>query len=73
MAQIFPDGMIVIDQARMDYIAHVLNNKKLMEGIIGIANIADLPLPASIGFARRENRKIAAGSPSSRTPIVATP
>jgi len=26
---------------------------KLMEGIIGIANIADLPLPASIGFAKK--------------------
>ncbi|MEE9934276.1 MAG: ABC transporter substrate-binding protein [Deltaproteobacteria bacterium] len=49
----FKGGMIVIDQARMDYIAHVLNNMKLMEGIIGIANIADLPLPASIGFAKK--------------------
>lgn len=49
----FKGGMIVIDQARMDYIAHVLNNMKLMEGLIGIANIADLPLPASTGFAKR--------------------
>jgi|GEM_PF-4291985 len=65
--------MIVIDQARMDYIAHVLNNMKLMEGLIGIANIADLQLPASTGFAKRESRKIAAGSPSRRMPIVATP
>lgn len=49
----FKGGMIVIDQARMDYIAHILNNIKLMEGLIGIANIADLPLPASVGFAKK--------------------
>lgn len=49
----FKGGFILIDQARMDYIAGVLNNMKLMEGMIGIANIADLPFPASAGFAKK--------------------
>lgn len=49
----FKGGLIIIDQARMDYIAGVLKNMKLMEGMIGIANIADLPLPYSPGFAKR--------------------
>ena len=49
----FKGGLIVIDQARMDYIASVLKNMQLMEGMIGIANIADLPLPASTSFAKR--------------------
>lgn len=49
----FKGGLIVIDQARMDYIASVLKSMTLMEGMIGIANIADLPLPASVGFAKK--------------------
>ncbi|MEE9912298.1 MAG: ABC transporter substrate-binding protein [Deltaproteobacteria bacterium] len=49
----FKGGLIVIDQARMDYIASVLKSMKLMEEMIGIANIADLPLPYSTGFSQR--------------------
>ncbi len=49
----FKGGFVLIDQARMDYIAGVLKNMTLMEGTIGIANIADLPLPATADFARK--------------------
>ncbi|MBP7766310.1 MAG: ABC transporter substrate-binding protein [Deltaproteobacteria bacterium] len=49
----FKGGFVLIDQARMDYIAGVLKNMTLMEGTIGIANIADLPLPATPDFARK--------------------
>lgn len=49
----FKGGFVMIDQARMDYIARVLKNMPLMEGTIGIANIADLPLPATADFIRK--------------------
>ena len=49
----FKGGFVLTDQARMDYIADILKNRKLMEGMIGIANVADLPYPASAGFAAK--------------------
>jgi len=49
----FKGGFVMIDQARMDYIAGILKNMALMEGMIGIANIADLPFPASAGFVKK--------------------
>lgn len=49
----FKGGFVMIDQARMDFIAGILKNMELMEKTIGIANIADLPLPASTEFAKR--------------------
>ncbi len=49
----FKGGFVMIDQARMDFIAGVLKNMNLMDGTIGIANIADLTMPATAEFTKR--------------------
>jgi len=49
----FKGGFVMIDQARMDFIAGVLKNMNLMNGTVGIANIADLTMPATAEFTKR--------------------
>ena len=49
----FKGSFILTDQARMDFIASILKNMKLIEGMIGIANLEDLPFPASAVFVKR--------------------
>ncbi len=46
-------GLILIDQAKPDYIAKVLKNMKLLEGMVSTCSIADVPLPAIPGFRKK--------------------
>ena len=48
----FKGGFILTDQARMDHVARVLRGKHLEE-MIGVAGVADLPLPLSRSFRRK--------------------
>lgn len=49
----FKGGFILIDQAKPDYIAKVLKNMKLLEGMISTGALADLPLPAVAPFTKK--------------------
>ncbi|HQK99790.1 MAG TPA: ABC transporter substrate-binding protein [Smithellaceae bacterium] len=49
----FRGGFILIDQAKPDYVARVLKNMKLLEGMISTGAIAALPLPAGEPFNNR--------------------
>jgi branched-chain amino acid transport system substrate-binding protein len=49
----FKGGLVLIDQAKPDYIAKTLKNMKLLEGMISTVNIADVPLPALPGFQKK--------------------
>jgi len=46
----FKGGLILIDQAKPDYIAKMLKNMKFLEGMISSVSIGDVPLPAMPGF-----------------------
>ena len=46
----YKGGLILIDQAKPDYIAKMLRNMKLLEGMISSVSIGDVPLPAMPGF-----------------------
>ncbi|MFA5284760.1 MAG: ABC transporter substrate-binding protein [Smithellaceae bacterium] len=41
----FKGGFVMIDQAKPEYVAKVLKNMKLLEGLISTASCQDLPLP----------------------------
>jgi len=44
----FKGGFILIDQAKMDYIEkNILKSTKLMDGVIGVAAVAQIPTPAA--------------------------
>ncbi len=49
----FKGGLILIDQAKPDYIAKVLKNMKLLEGMISTGAIMDLPLPILASFSAK--------------------
>lgn len=49
----FRGGFVVIDQAKPDYIAKVIKNMKMLEGMISTGALKDLPLPAVSGFNAR--------------------
>lgn len=49
----FKGGLILIDQAKPDYIAKVLKNMNLLEGMISTCAIADVPLPALPDFRKK--------------------
>ena len=42
----FKGGLVMIDQAKPDYVAKVLKNMKLLEGMISTCAIGTVPLPA---------------------------
>jgi branched-chain amino acid transport system substrate-binding protein len=46
----YKGGLILVDQAKPDYVAKVLKNMKLLEGLISSVSIGDVPLPAMPGF-----------------------
>ena len=49
----FKGGLVLIDQAKPDYIAKMLRNMNLLEGMISSVSIGDVPLPAMPGFKER--------------------
>ena len=46
----FKGGLVMIDQAKPERVAKLLNNVSLLEGMIGTAACKDLPLPATAAF-----------------------
>ncbi len=46
----FKGGLVLIDQAKPDYIAKVLKNMNLLEGMISTGALLALPLPATPAF-----------------------
>lgn len=49
----YKGGLVLIDQAKPDYIAKMLKNMKLLEGMISTVSIGDVTLPAMPGFKER--------------------
>jgi len=49
----FKGGLVLIDQAKPDYIAKVLKNMSLLEGMISTGALLALPLPATPAFQAR--------------------
>ncbi len=49
----YKGGFILIDQAKMDFIANILKSTKLMENVIGVAAVANLPSPAATAFDKK--------------------
>jgi branched-chain amino acid transport system substrate-binding protein len=49
----FKGGFILIDQAKMDYIATILKGVKLMENTIGVAGAMTVTVPVSTAFEKR--------------------
>jgi branched-chain amino acid transport system substrate-binding protein len=49
----FKGGLILIDQAKPDYIAKVLKNMNLLEGMISTGALEALPLPATPAFSKK--------------------
>ncbi len=52
----FKGGFVMIDQAKPEYIAKVLKNMKLLEGLISTASCRDLPLPITPVFAKKYSK-----------------
>ncbi len=49
----YKGGFILIDQAKLDYVAEILKSYKLMEGVMGVAAINSIPYPAFAAFEKR--------------------
>ena len=49
----FKGGFVVIDQAKPDYIAKVIKDMKMLEGMISTGALKDLPLPAVAPFSAK--------------------
>lgn len=49
----FKGGFILIDQAKMDFIAHILKSTKLMENVIGVAAVSGVPAPGAPAFDKK--------------------
>ncbi len=49
----FKGGFVLIDQAKPDYVARVLKDMKILEGMISTCSIADVPLPAIPAFNKK--------------------
>ena len=49
----YKGGLILIDQAKPDYIAKMLKNMTLLEGMISTVSIGDVTLPAMPGFKQK--------------------
>ncbi len=49
----YKGGFILIDQAKMDYIANILKGTELMNGTIGVAAVAQIPLAAMPAFDKK--------------------
>lgn len=53
----FKGGFVMIDQAKPDYIARVLKNMNMLEGMISTASVTDLPLPIIPSFSKNYTAK----------------
>lgn len=49
----FKGGFLIVDQAKMDTIAQMLDGTKLMENAIGTANVSSVPSPVSSTFIKK--------------------
>ncbi|MEE9913249.1 MAG: ABC transporter substrate-binding protein [Deltaproteobacteria bacterium] len=49
----YQGGFLIVDQAKMDTIAQLLDGTKLMENAIGTANVSSVPSPISAVFYKR--------------------
>jgi branched-chain amino acid transport system substrate-binding protein len=49
----YKGGFILLDQAKVDYIAYILNGFKLMENVIGVAAIGNISVPAAAAFDKK--------------------
>ena len=49
----FKGAFIVIDQAKLDYMAYLLKGYKLMNNTIGVATPMSVPVPASLAYEKR--------------------
>lgn len=49
----FKGGFLIVDQAKMDTIAQLLDGTRLMENAIGTANISSVPVPAMSPFDKK--------------------
>lgn len=49
----YKGGVILIDQAKVDYIENILKGTQLLGGTIGVAAVAQTPLPATPGFDKK--------------------
>lgn len=49
----YKGGLIMLDQAKPDYIAKALKNMKMLEGLISTGSVMDLPLPVTKDFSKR--------------------
>ncbi|MGB6067158.1 MAG: ABC transporter substrate-binding protein [Desulfomonilaceae bacterium] len=49
----YKGGFVLIDQAKMDYIAHILKGTKLMTQTIGVGAVAQSPTPAAADFNKK--------------------
>lgn len=49
----FKGGFMIIDQAKMDYIADILKGTKLMENLIGVSAVAEIPTAAAPVFDKK--------------------
>lgn len=49
----FRGGFIIIDQAKLDYMANLLKGYKLMNNTIGVATPMSVPVPASAPFEKK--------------------
>lgn len=49
----FTGGFLIVDQAKMDTIAQMLDGTKLMENAIGTANFKDIPVPMMAAFDKK--------------------
>ncbi|MEW6184658.1 MAG: ABC transporter substrate-binding protein [Thermodesulfobacteriota bacterium] len=49
----YKGGFILIDQAKVDYIANILKSMKLMDDVIGVAAVANVPVPAAGSFDKK--------------------
>lgn len=49
----FKGAFILIDQAKMDYMANILKGTQLMNGTIGVAAVGQVPFPATPAFEKK--------------------
>ena len=49
----YKGGFMLVDQAKMDYIAQLLDGTRLMENVIGLITFAASPAPAGPAFGKR--------------------
>ncbi len=65
----FKGKFILVDQAKIDFIGHVLKGYKLMEGTMGVAAVQSYPYKATPGFDQRYRQQYNKPVTTSETPL----